>query len=113
VDGTGQLQQDLQASSYEDVKWDKITMNIQNVMNKIQHIKWAFKDTHNFATSETSDGLTDNDEGTFEGAVKKKRPYYYDLADIMGDRASCKPKATSYDDDDDDSNESLLDISVK
>jgi hypothetical protein len=85
----------------------------KNVMSKIQHIEKQFKKAHEFATSETGAGIKENDEGTFEAAVKKKCPYYYDLLDIMSDRASSKPKATSYEDfsdDDDDEEEDEEDI---
>jgi hypothetical protein len=71
----------------------------KNVLNKIQHIEKTFKEAHTFATSETGAGIRDQDEGTFKDAVKKKCPYYYDLLEVMSDRASSKPKATSYEDD--------------
>jgi hypothetical protein len=71
--------------------------NAKNVQSKIQHIEKTFKEAYTFATSETGAGLKEGDEGTFEEAVKKKCPYYFDLVDIMADRASSKPKATSYD----------------
>ena len=45
----------------------------------------AFKDAHTFASSETGAGLQEQDKGTFEEAVKKKCPYYYDL---LGDERS-------------------------
>ena len=57
----------------------------------------TFKDAHNFVNSDTGVGLKENDEGTFESAVKKKCPYYYDILKVMSDHASSKPKATSYD----------------
>jgi hypothetical protein len=73
------------------------TRTAKNVQNKIQHIEKTFKEAHNFANSETGAGLREQDEGTFEEAVKRYCPYYYDLLPIMQDRASSKPKATSYD----------------
>jgi hypothetical protein len=79
----------------------------KNVLNKIQHIERSFRDAHSFAESETGAGLLSNDgEATFETIVKKKFPYYYDLKEIMVDRASTKPKVTSYDTDDDDDDSS-------
>ena len=54
-------------------------------------------------------GLKEEDEGTFEDAVRKKCPYYYELVDIMSDRASSKPKVTSYDLDDDDDEDGMSD----
>lgn len=84
----------------------------KSVLNKIQHIERTFKEAHNFAESETGAGIRENDGvTTFEDLVKKKCPFYYDIYDIMIDRASTRPKATSYedldgaepeDDDDDD-----------
>jgi hypothetical protein len=70
----------------------------KNVQSKIQHIEKTFKEAHTFASSETGAGLKEDDDGTFEDAVKKKCPYYFDILEIMADRASSKPKATSYDD---------------
>ena len=42
-------------------------------------------------------------ETSFEELVKKKCPYYYDLLEIMQDRASSEPKATNYSLQEDDS----------
>ena len=72
------------------------TRDGKNVLSKIQHIERTFREAHNFATSETGAGIQENDNSTFEEAVKKKCPYYYELLDVMCDRASSKPKATSY-----------------
>ena len=78
------------------------TRDAKNVLSKIQHIERTFKDAHQFATSETGAGLQENDSGSFEEAVKKKCLYYYDILEVMSDRASSKPKATSYDLEDED-----------
>jgi hypothetical protein len=72
----------------------------KNVLNKIQHIEKTFKEAHNFATSETGAGLQERDVGSFKDAVMKKCPYYDHILEIMSDRASSKPKATSYEGDD-------------
>jgi hypothetical protein len=82
--------------------------NAKNVQSKIQHIEKTFKDAYTFASSETGAGLEEDDKGSFEDAVRKKCPYYFDLLDIMADRASSKPKATSYDDSDD--SDSTIDL---
>jgi hypothetical protein len=82
--------------------------NGKNVHSKIQHIEKTFKEAYTFASSETGAGLKESDEGTFEDAVKKKCPYYFDILDIMADRASSKPKATSYDSDSDESSATEL-----
>ena len=44
-----------------------------------------FKDAHAFATSETGAGIKEQDEGTFENAVKMKCLFYYDLVDIANE----------------------------
>eukprot|EP00980_Cylindrotheca_fusiformis_P027096 scaffold18779_cov93-Cylindrotheca_fusiformis.AAC.2 len=85
----------------------------KNVWNKISHVEKKWCDAHNFATSETGAGIQARDGvASFEEAVKKKCPYYYDLLEIMGDRASSQPMCTNYDDDnDEDSVLSLSDVS--
>ena len=82
----------------------------RNVKSKIEHVKRTWKKAHDFATSATGAGIQASDGLTkFEDLVKGKCPFYYDLLDIMQDRASSKPKVTNYDlenevniDDDDD-----------
>lgn len=70
----------------------------KNVLNKIQHVEKKWREAHDFATSETGAGIQEEDGGDvrFTDIVTRKCPYYYDLLDIMADRASSKPKATSY-----------------
>jgi hypothetical protein len=80
----------------------------KQVMNKIAHIEKAFCAAHDFANSETGQGLKETDAGQFDDAVKKCQ-YYFDLLDIIGNRALAKPKATSHDnldssDEDEDAN---------
>jgi hypothetical protein len=78
----------------------------KNVMNKIQHIEKKWREAHNFATSETGAGILESDGPTsFEEFVKGKCPYYYDLLDVMQDRASTAPKITNYEEDEDDDGE--------
>jgi hypothetical protein len=83
----------------------------KNVMSKIQHIEKSFKEAHVFVTSETGASIKETDEGTFKEAVKKKCPYYYDLVDIMSNRASAKPKVTSYDEEEYSDREDASDLS--
>ena len=66
-------------------------------MNKISHIEKAFSAAHDFANTETGQGLKENDTGEFDDAVRRKCLYYFDLLEIFGDRASAKPKVTSLD----------------
>lgn len=75
----------------------RVGRDAKQVLNKIKHIEDTFRRAHVFATSETGAGLKAEDEGTFQDEVRKTCPFYYDLLDIMGDRASAKPKATSDD----------------
>ena len=83
----------------------------KNVLSKIQHIERTFKEAHTFATSETGAGIEENDKTTFKDAVKKKCPYYYELLEVMCDRASSKPKATTYDLSSEGEDDNMSDIS--
>ena len=74
----------------------------RNVKSKIEHIERSFKKAHIYATSETGAGVKENDTARFDEVVKRKCPHYYDILEIMQDRASSKPKATNYDFDSDD-----------
>jgi hypothetical protein len=84
------------------------TRSAKQVLSKIGHLEKAWRSAHNFATSETGAGILETDgEQTFKEIVLSKCPYYYELLDIMADRASSNPKCTSYDvlssnDEDDD-----------
>ena len=68
----------------------------RNAKSKIEHIERCFKKAHIFATSETGAGLMEDDPSSFEDKVRKKCPQYYDILEVMQDRASTKPKATNY-----------------
>lgn len=72
----------------------------KNVLSKIQHLEKRWREAYDFATSETGAGIAESDgQARFEDIVKRKCPYYYDLLDVMADRASSAPKVTSYEDD--------------
>jgi hypothetical protein len=75
----------------------KVVRDGKQVMNKISHIEKSFRLAHDFANTETGQGLQENNWGEFDDAVRRKCPYYFDLLEIFGDRASAKPKATSND----------------
>jgi hypothetical protein len=75
----------------------KVFRDGKQVMNKMSHIEKCFRMAHDFANTETGQGLQENDPGEFDEAVKGKCPYYFDLIEIFGDRASAKPKAMSND----------------
>lgn len=72
-----------------------VLRDAKQVMNKISHIEKAFRSAHDFANTETGQGLLENDKGEFNDAVMKKCQYYFDLLEIFGDRSSAKPKVTS------------------
>lgn len=73
----------------------------KNALNKIQHIEKKWREAHNFATSETGAGIQESDGATtFENLVKAKCPHYYELLEIMQDRASSAPKVTNYEEED-------------
>jgi hypothetical protein len=84
--------------------------NAKQVMDRISRLEESFRAAHEFATSQTGAGIQDREgEGTFKDLVKKKCSHYYDLLDIMVDRASTEPRLTNHDpsaldssDDDDD-----------
>jgi hypothetical protein len=74
----------------------------KGIINKIRHIEDAWRRAHSFATSKTGAGIKENEgESTFQEAVKKICVHYYDLLEVMQDRASSRPKLTSYEADDD------------
>jgi hypothetical protein len=75
----------------------QVVRDAKQVMNKISHIEKAFRAAHDFANTETGQGLKENDTGEFDDAVRRKCLYYFDLLEIFGDRASAKPKVTSLD----------------
>lgn len=71
----------------------------RNVKSKIEQIERSFKKAHTFATSETGAGLLEqHGNTTFQKMVRDNCAFYYELVDIMADRAGVQPKVTSYDD---------------
>jgi hypothetical protein len=73
----------------------RVTRDDKQVMNKIAHIEKSFRCAHDWANTETGQGLKENDPRAFDDAVKGKCSFYFDLLEIFGDRASAKPKALS------------------
>ena len=69
----------------------------KQVLAKIKHIEEQFRIAHNFATSETGAGLEEANGETFQDMVRKKCQYYYELLEIMGDRAGTEPRITNAD----------------
>jgi hypothetical protein len=91
----------------------KVVRDGKQVMNKIAHIEKSFRLAHDFANTETGQGLQENNWGEFDDAVRRKCPYYFDLVEIFGDRASAKPKATSHDNLDSSEEEDEEELSQK
>ena len=55
----------------------------------------AFRDAHDWVNN-TGVGVLERDgQVTFEDAVKKRFIYYYDLVDVMSERASARPRAST------------------
>jgi hypothetical protein len=73
----------------------RVKRDDKQVMNKISHIEKSFRCAHDFANTETGQGLKENDPAAFDEAVKGKCIFYFDLLAIFGDRASATPKALS------------------
>ena len=70
----------------------------KSVKSKIEHVERAWRKAHEFATSATGAGIQATDGvSKFEELVKKKCPFYYDIIEVMQDRASSRPKVTNYD----------------
>lgn len=73
------------------------------IKNKISNIEDMFKEAHDWA-HQTGAGVKEDDPRQFNDYVKKKCPYYFDLLEVMQDRATARPQFTSddYGSDDDD-----------
>jgi hypothetical protein len=85
----------------------KVVRDGKQVMNKISHIEKSFRLAHDFANTETGQGLKESNWGEFDEAVRRKCPYYFDLLEIFGDRASAKPKVMSHENLDSSDEEAL------
>jgi hypothetical protein len=62
--------------------------NAKQVMDKISRVEDSFRLAHEFATSQTGAGIQEREgEQTFKDIVKRKCTYYYNLFEVMVDRA--------------------------
>ncbi|KAL3914041.1 MAG: hypothetical protein SGILL_006257 [Bacillariaceae sp.] len=72
----------------------------KQVQSRIKSMADKWRDTYDW-TKNTGEGVRKEDQAngtnTFEEAVLKRCPYYYELESIMEDRASVRPLATNYD----------------
>jgi len=69
--------------------------NPAQVLAQMSRLESNMRAAYDFCCTETGAGLLESDKVTFEDAVRKKCSYYFELKEIMCDRASVKPKATS------------------
>jgi hypothetical protein len=80
----------------------------KSVLSKIQHIERSWRQAHNFASSETGAGIMEQDgKAHFKDLVTQRCPWYYDLLDVMADRASSEPTCTSYEANEDDDDKDI------
>ena len=71
---------------------------------KISNIEDMFKEAHDWA-HQTGVGVREEDPGQFNDYIKQKCPYYFDLIEVMQDRATARPQLTSDSIDGDDNND--------
>jgi hypothetical protein len=67
----------------------------KDVLNKIEYIEKSFRLAHDWSHTETGEGLRETDKGSYEEALLKKCPWYFDLVDIFQDRANARPHYTT------------------
>ena len=92
----------------------------KDVQNKIEYVEKCFRSAHDWAHTETGEGLRESDTGTYEEALLRKCPWYFDILEIFEDRANARPLHTTEDmfqqgastDDDDGSNVNHCDSNV-
>ena len=104
--GKKQLQVAKDIAEYINSHSVRKERNAKQISSKIGFILDTWKMAHDFANTETGAGLRENDVASFNDAVRKKCKYYFDLLEVLADRASSKPKATSKPDDLDASSDS-------
>jgi hypothetical protein len=73
----------------------RVERDAKSVQNKIENLEQKFRKAHEFATSVTGAGLETGAPSTFGEAVKKKCPHYFQLLQVMSDRASSKATLSS------------------
>ena len=66
------------------------------IKNKIMNLEDSFKSAHDWA-GQTGAGLKESDPGQFNQYIQKLCPHYFDLLEIMQDRATSRPQMTSDD----------------
>jgi hypothetical protein len=87
-----------------------------SVVLKIKAMEGAFRDAHDWATNTGVGVLASDGRVTFEEAVTKRFTFYFDLLEVMNERASARPLQSTdgmdmtRDEDDDDSDDELYDL---
>ena len=69
----------------------------KDVQNKIEYVEKCFRCAHDWSHTETGAGLRENDSGTYEEALLRKCPWYFDIREIFEDRANARPFHTTDD----------------
>jgi len=67
------------------------------VVDKIGHIEGQMRAAIDWSESATGAGLQDGDEGTWKDSIKKYCKYYFELIDVVKDRAAFVPPVTTDD----------------
>ena len=71
---------------------------MKQVLSKINHMTTAFRDTREWATGATGVGVLANEgELSWKNKVRQRFDCYYEVVDIMADRAGSVPKCTNDD----------------
>jgi hypothetical protein len=66
-----------------------------SIQMKIEAMEANFRDAHDWVNNMGVGVLERDGQVTFEEAVKKRFMYYYDLVDVMSERASESPKVST------------------
>mgnify|MGYP005851490981 CR=1 FL=1 len=96
----------------------RVERSAEAVVKKIQEIEGKFIRAHDWVNN-TGQGVKERDGmETFEGLVRQRCKWYFELLPIMGDRSKARPRVTTEDLDEDSdvsvlSNDSVLDVSAR
>ena len=73
-----------------------VRRDAKQVLNKIKHMESLFRKAYDFSNRETGAGILESQgKMAFQETVIMICPFYYDLEEVMADRAAAKPKALS------------------
>ena len=93
--GKRKLAHGLQVSNMIKDSGCRMERTAEAVVSKIREIETKFIKAHDWVNN-TGQGVKEN-EGvhSFEGAVRKRCPWYFELEPIMAERSKARPKATT------------------